>query len=114
VASLAAAFETKQPSRCARQQHLGRRSSGRWARRFWEVDLANIRPYLDQHYQPPDKRAGTRALMVEANRGLIIEVIDGHFADIAGRSCTTSSKRLWRAFAYGMSMELARTGVTAA
>jgi NAD(P)-dependent dehydrogenase (short-subunit alcohol dehydrogenase family) len=56
-----------------------------WSRRFWEVDLANVRAYLDQtliihmitcrHVAP---------LMVEANRGLIIEVIDGHFAGYRG------------------------------
>ena len=56
-----------------------------WGRRFWEVDLAKIRAYLDQtlishvitnrHLVP---------LMVEANRGLIVEVIDGHFAGYRG------------------------------
>jgi len=85
-----------------------------WARRFWEVDLANIRPYLDQtlishlitsrHLAP---------LMVEANRGLIIEVIDGHFAGYRGQILYDLVKASLARLAYGMSMELARTGVTA-
>ncbi len=106
--------ETRRPSRCARQQHLGRRPLVDWARRFWEVDLANIRPYLDQtlishlitsrHFAP---------LMVEANRGLIIEVIDGHFAGYRGQILYDLVKASLARLAYGMSMELARTGVTA-
>src|SRR3954447_26853542 len=85
-----------------------------WARRFWEVDLANIRPYLDQtlishlitsrHLAP---------LIVEANRGLIIEVIDGHFAGYRGQVLYDLVKASLARLAYGMSMELARTGVTA-
>ena len=52
-----------------------------WAKRFWEIDLGRVHAYLDQtlvshiitnrHLAP---------LMVAANRGLIVEVIDGHFA----------------------------------
>src|SRR3982751_5871967 len=52
-----------------------------WGKRFWEIDLAGTQAYLDQtlishiisnrHLAP---------LMVETDRGLIIEVIDGHCA----------------------------------
>jgi NAD(P)-dependent dehydrogenase (short-subunit alcohol dehydrogenase family) len=67
-----------------------------WSRRFWEVDLANVRAYLDQtlishmitcrHVAP---------LMVEANRGLIIEAIDGHFAAASGT--LTAASPIFRA-----------------
>ncbi len=85
-----------------------------WAQRFWELDLANIRGYLDQtlishvitnrHLAP---------LMVEADRGLIIEVIDGHFAGYRGHILYDLVKASLARLAYGMAMELAQTGVTA-
>jgi NAD(P)-dependent dehydrogenase (short-subunit alcohol dehydrogenase family) len=85
-----------------------------WGRRFWEIDLAGIRAYLDQtlishiitsrHLVP---------LMVEANRGLIIEVIDGHFAGYRGHILYDLVKSSLSRLAYGMAMELARTRVTA-
>jgi NAD(P)-dependent dehydrogenase (short-subunit alcohol dehydrogenase family) len=85
-----------------------------WARRFWEIDLANVRAYLDQtlishvitnrHLAP---------LMVEADRGLIIEVIDGHFAGYRGHILYDLVKASLARLAYGMAMELAQTGVTA-
>ncbi|MDP3739306.1 MAG: SDR family oxidoreductase [Hyphomonadaceae bacterium] len=85
-----------------------------WAQRFWEVDLSKIRAYLDQtlvshvitnrHLAP---------LMVEANRGLIIEVIDGHFAGYRGHILYDLTKASLARLAYGMAVELARTGVTA-
>ena len=85
-----------------------------WPRRFWEVDLANVHAYLDQtlishlitcrHAAP---------LMVEANRGLIVEVIDGHFAGYRGHVLYDLVKSSLARLAYGMAMELARSGVTA-
>ena len=85
-----------------------------WGRRFWEVDLAQIRAYLDQtlishvitsrHIVP---------LMVEANRGLIVEVIDGHFAGYRGHILYDLVKSSLSRLSYGMAMELAQTGVTA-
>jgi NAD(P)-dependent dehydrogenase (short-subunit alcohol dehydrogenase family) len=85
-----------------------------WARRFWEIDLAKVHTYLDQtlishvitnrHLAP---------LMVEADRGLIIEVIDGHFAGYRGHLLYDLVKASLARLAYGMAMELTRTGVTA-
>ncbi len=85
-----------------------------WSQRFWEIDLANVRSYLDQtlvshlitnrHLAP---------LMVEANRGLIVEVIDGHFAGYRGHILYDLVKAALARLAYSMAMELARTGVTA-
>lgn len=85
-----------------------------WAHRFWEIDLASLRAYLDQtlvshlitnrHLAP---------LMVEADRGLIVEVIDGHFDGYRGHILYDLVKSSLARIAYGMAMELARTGVTA-
>ncbi len=85
-----------------------------WGRRFWEVDLAAIHAFLDQtlishvitsrHMAP---------LMVEVNRGLIVEVIDGHFAGYRGHILYDLVKSSLSRLSYGMAMELAQTGVTA-
>jgi len=85
-----------------------------WGKRFWEIDLAGIHAYLDQtlishivtnrHLAP---------LMVETDRGLIIEVIDGHFAGCRGHILYDLVKAALARLAYGMAMELARTEVTA-
>jgi NAD(P)-dependent dehydrogenase (short-subunit alcohol dehydrogenase family) len=85
-----------------------------WGRRFWDVDLAKVHAYLDQtlishivtnrHLAP---------LMVEADRGLIVEVIDGHFAGYRGNILYDLVKASLARLAYGMAVELARTGVTA-
>lgn len=85
-----------------------------WAQRFWEIDLANLHAYLNQtlvshvitnrHLAP---------LMVEADRGLIIEVIDGHFAGYRGHILYDLVKASLARLTYGMAVELAQTGVTA-
>lgn len=85
-----------------------------WGRRFWEIDLTQIRGYLDQtlishvitnrHMVP---------LMMEVNRGLIVEVIDGHFAGYRGHILYDLVKSSLSRLSYGMAMELAQTGVTA-
>ena len=85
-----------------------------WSHRFWEVDLSRVSAYVDQtvishlitcrHLAP---------LMIEANRGLIVEVIDGHFAGYRGHILYDLVKAGLARFAYGMAMELIPTGVTA-
>lgn len=85
-----------------------------WSRRFWEVDLTNVRAYLDQtliSHLFTCRYAGP--LMVEANRGLIVEVVDGHFAGYRGHVLYDLVKSSLGRFAYGMAMELMRTKVTA-
>jgi len=85
-----------------------------WGRRFWEIDLSQLLTYLDQtllshiitnrHLAP---------LMVEANRGLIVELIDGHFAGYRGHLLYDLVKAGLARLAYGMAAELVRTGITA-
>jgi NAD(P)-dependent dehydrogenase (short-subunit alcohol dehydrogenase family) len=85
-----------------------------WSQRFWEVDLARIHAYLDQTLITHVITCRQFApLMVEANRGLIVEVIDGHFAGYRGHILYDLVKAALARLAYGMAMELARTGVTA-
>ncbi len=85
-----------------------------WGKRFWEVDVSQISKYIEQtitthlitcRYLAP--------LMVQANSGLIVEVIDGHFSGYRGHILYDMSKAALSRFAYGMSLELLRTGVTA-
>ena len=85
-----------------------------WSQRFWELDLAGLRTYLDQtlvshlitnrHLAP---------LMVEAKHGLIVEVIDGHLPGYRGQILYDLVKAALARLAYGMAFELIRTGVTA-
>jgi NAD(P)-dependent dehydrogenase (short-subunit alcohol dehydrogenase family) len=85
-----------------------------WGKRFWEIDLAKLGAYVDQtmlshlitcrHMAP---------MMVEAGRGLIVEVIDGHFAGYRGHVLYDMAKAGLARMAYGMAVELVDTGVTA-
>jgi len=85
-----------------------------WGQSFWEIDLSGVQQYLNQtlvshvitnRYLVP--------LMVEADRGLIIEMIDGHFAGYRGNILYDLVKATLARLSYGMAMELARKGVTA-
>ena len=85
-----------------------------WARSFWEIDLAGLQSYLDQTLTSHLITARLLApLMVEADRGLVVEVIDGHFTGYRGHILYDLTKAALARLAYGMAMELARTGVTA-
>ena len=85
-----------------------------WAKRFWEIDLAGVRAYLDQtlvSHLITNRRLAP--LMVGAGRGLIVEVIDGHLAGYRGHILYDLTKAALARLAYGMAMELIPTGVTA-
>jgi NAD(P)-dependent dehydrogenase (short-subunit alcohol dehydrogenase family) len=85
-----------------------------WSKRFWEIDPADLRTYLDQTLvSHVITNARLAPLMVEADRGLIIEVIDGHFAGYRGQILYDLVKSSLARLAYGMAMELVRTGVAA-
>lgn len=85
-----------------------------WSKRFWEIDLAGLRAYLDQTLVSHVITGRLAApLMVEAGRGLIVELIDGHFAGYRGHILYDLVKAALTRLAYGMAMELARTDVTA-
>jgi NAD(P)-dependent dehydrogenase (short-subunit alcohol dehydrogenase family) len=85
-----------------------------WAHRFWEIDLAKVRAYLDQTLISHVMTSRCLApLMIETDRGLIVEVIDGHFAGYRGQILYDLVKSSLARLAYGMAMELVRTRVTA-
>jgi NAD(P)-dependent dehydrogenase (short-subunit alcohol dehydrogenase family) len=85
-----------------------------WAKRFWEIDLERLRPYLDQTLTSHVITNRLLApMMVEANRGLIVEVIDGHLSGYRGQILYDLTKAALARLAYGMAMELARTRLTA-
>lgn len=85
-----------------------------WGKRFWELDLAGVRTYLDQtlisHLITNRQLV---PLMVEARRGLVVEVIDGHFPGYRGNVLYDLVKASLARLAYGMAVELARSGVVA-
>jgi NAD(P)-dependent dehydrogenase (short-subunit alcohol dehydrogenase family) len=85
-----------------------------WSKRFWEIDLAGLRAYLDQtliSHVITNRRLAP--MMVEARKGLIIEVIDGHLAGYRGHILYDLVKASLARLAYGMAMELVGAGVTA-
>jgi NAD(P)-dependent dehydrogenase (short-subunit alcohol dehydrogenase family) len=85
-----------------------------WAKRFWEIDLARLGASLDQTLVSHIVTSRCLApLMVEADRGLIVEVIDGHCSGYRGHILYDLTKSSLARLAYGMAMELVRTGVTA-
>lgn len=85
-----------------------------WGHTFWQLDFADVHAYLDQtlvshiltnrHLAP---------LMIEANQGLIVEIIDGHFEGYRGNILYDLVKASLARLAYAMAMELVRTAVTA-
>lgn len=85
-----------------------------WSQRFWEIDFTKVRAYLDQALV--SHMITTRhlvPLMIAANKGLVVEVIDGHFAGYRGQILYDLVKASLARLAYGMAMELVRTKVTA-
>ncbi len=85
-----------------------------WGERFWQLDLADVRTLIDRailthlitsrHFAP---------IMIEQDRGLIVEVTDGHNSGYRGQILYDFVKSGVVRIAYGMAMELAGTGVTA-
>ncbi len=85
-----------------------------WGAPFWKEDMANVRTLVDRAVLSHWITARHLApMMVEANRGLIVEVTDGWNPGYRGQLlydfCKASANRL----AYAMAWDLARTGVTA-
>src|SRR5580704_11619255 len=85
-----------------------------WDQPFWGQDMAAVRTLVDRAVLSHWITARCFApMMVEANRGLIVEVTDGEAAGYRSQMlydfCKASANRL----AYAMAWDLARTGVTA-
>jgi len=85
-----------------------------WEQRFWELDLANARALIDRAVLTHLVTARHLApLMIEQDRGLIVEVTDGHHPGYRGQILYDLVKSAVARIAYGMAMELAQTNVTA-
>ena len=85
-----------------------------WQQKFWQLEIATVRTLLDRaivshlitsrHLVP---------LMVEANRGLIVEVTDGDLPGYRGQLLYDFVKAGVIRLAYAMAWDLAETKVTA-
>ncbi|HSZ50520.1 MAG TPA: SDR family oxidoreductase [Caulobacteraceae bacterium] len=85
-----------------------------WGAPFWAQDMAAVRTLLDRAVLSHWITARYFApLMVEANRGLIVEVTDGDEPGYRGHLTYDFLKAGAIRLAYGMAWDLARTRVTA-
>ncbi|REJ76559.1 MAG: SDR family NAD(P)-dependent oxidoreductase [Acidobacteria bacterium] len=85
-----------------------------WGRRFWEIDVAVARTLLERavlSHLITSRHAA--ALMVEQDRGLIVEVTDGHEPGYRGQIVYDLVKAANIRLGYAMAWDLAQTGVTA-
>jgi len=86
----------------------------RWSHKFWQLDIAQARAVLDQAMMTHLITARYLApLMVEARRGLIVEVTDGEMPGYRGQLLFDLVKASVNRLAYGMAWDLVGTGVTA-
>lgn len=85
-----------------------------WSQRFWELDLANARALIEQAVLTHLITARHLApLMIEQDRGLIVEIMDGRDPGYRGQILYDLVKSALVRLAYGMAMELAQTRITA-
>ena len=85
-----------------------------WDQPFWGQDIASVRTLVDRAVLSHWITARCFApMMVEANRGLIVEVTDGASAGYRGNLLYDFIKTSVIRLAYAMAWDLARTGVTA-
>ena len=85
-----------------------------WGAPFWKQDIATARVVFDQAVFSHLITARHLApMMVEANRGLIVEVTDGERAGYRGQLAFDLVKASLIRLAYAMAWDLARTRVTA-
>ena len=85
-----------------------------WGAKFWALDVAKARAVVDQAVFSHLITARHLApLMVEANRGLIVEVTDGNLPGYRGHLLYDYVKASVIRLAYAMAWDLAGTRVTA-
>ncbi|MEI9990009.1 MAG: SDR family oxidoreductase [Rhizomicrobium sp.] len=85
-----------------------------WDAKFWALDIAKARALADQTVFSHLITARHLApLMVEAKRGLIVEVTDGEHAGYRGQLLYDFIKASVIRLAYGFAWDLVGTGVTA-
>ncbi|HEX4196331.1 MAG TPA: SDR family oxidoreductase [Caulobacteraceae bacterium] len=85
-----------------------------WGARFWAIDIAKARDVFDQAvFSHLITSRHLAPLMVEAGRGLIVEVTDGEFTGYRGQLLYDLVKASVNRLAYAMAWDLVGTGVTA-
>jgi NAD(P)-dependent dehydrogenase (short-subunit alcohol dehydrogenase family) len=85
-----------------------------WGAKFWALDIAKARTVLDQAVFSHLITARYLApLMVEAKRGLIVEITDGEMSGYRGQLAFDLVKSSVNRLAYAMAWDLVGTGVTA-
>ena len=85
-----------------------------WGTPFWRQDMADVRTLVERAVLSHWITARHMApMMVEANRGLIVEVTDGETPGYRGQILYDFVKAGVNRLAYAMAWDLARTGVTA-
>lgn len=85
-----------------------------WGAKFWSQDIARARELIDQAVMSHLLTARWAApMMVEAGRGLIVEVTDGELPGYRGQILYDLVKASVNRLGYAMAWDLAGTGVTA-
>jgi NAD(P)-dependent dehydrogenase (short-subunit alcohol dehydrogenase family) len=85
-----------------------------WGAKFWTLDIATVRQLVDQAVFSHLITARHLApLMVDARRGLIVEITDGALNGYRGQLLYDLVKASVIRLAYAMAWDLAPTGVTA-
>ncbi len=85
-----------------------------WEAKFWTQDMSAVRTLAERSLLSHWITARYLApMMVDANRGLIVEVSDGHLSGYRGNMLYDFIKASLNRFAYGMAWDLAATRVTA-
>jgi NAD(P)-dependent dehydrogenase (short-subunit alcohol dehydrogenase family) len=85
-----------------------------WSKRFWEIDIGVMRTLMERAVFSHLITARHAApLMVEQDRGLIVEVTDGYTNGYRGQIIYDLVKSSNMRLSYAMAWDLAQTGVTA-
>src|SRR3569833_3200168 len=85
-----------------------------WDQKFWQLDVATVRAVLEQAMLSHLITSRFLApMMVEAKRGLIVEVTDGEMPGYRGQLLYDLAKSSANRLAYEMAWDLVGTGVTA-
>jgi NAD(P)-dependent dehydrogenase (short-subunit alcohol dehydrogenase family) len=85
-----------------------------WSQKFWQLDIATVRKVMDQAvFSHLITSRHLAPMMVEARRGLIVEVTDGHQQGWRGQMLYDMVKASVIRLAYAMAWDMAATGVTA-
>ncbi len=85
-----------------------------WSKKFWEIDVGVMRTLMERAVFSHLIAARYAApMMIENNRGLIVEVTDGYTEGYRGEIIYDLVKSSNMRLGYAMAWDLAQTGVTA-